>query len=366
MNNKDKKNNPFSIAFGKEPYQYIGRLRYEDTVIHDFSGDHPAGQVYMLTGVRGAGKTVLLTEISKKLKRDKNWIVIDLNPERDLLQSFATQLCDNVDIYAELKKARINISIPGFSMDLEGEKPISDIEIVIRKLLEKANEKGKKVLVAIDEVTNTEYMRIFCAAFQILIRNELPVFLVMTGLYENINSLQNEKSLTFLHRAPKLKMTPLGISTMADRYESVFDIDRNTAVEMARLTKGYAYAFQVLGYLCWEKNTDYRSVMPEYGSYLDEYVYDKIWSELSRKDKQVLFGIANCESGRILEIRELLKLKNGEFNPYRKRLIQKGLINGDEHGYVRFTLPLFERYVLENYEEGLPVTDDTDHGDHAV
>lgn len=51
--------------------------------------------------------------------------------------------------------------------------------------------------------------------------------------------------------------------------------------------------------------------------YLDEYAYDKIWSKLSRKDKEVLYGIAKIKSGSISEIREMLDLSTNEFNPYR-------------------------------------------------
>ena len=44
--------------------------------------------------------------------------------------------------------------------------------------------KGKKVLITIDEVVNTKEMRLFISAFQIFLREELPVFLLMAGLYE--------------------------------------------------------------------------------------------------------------------------------------------------------------------------------------
>ncbi|WP_054653437.1 hypothetical protein [Limosilactobacillus equigenerosi] len=57
--------------------------------------------------------------------------------------------------------------------------------------------KGYRLLVTIDEVTNSQSMREFTAAFQILVRQEAPIFLLMTGLYENISDLQNEDSLTF-------------------------------------------------------------------------------------------------------------------------------------------------------------------------
>ena len=43
-------------------------------------------------------------------------------------------------------------------------------------------------------------------------------------------------------------------------------------------------------------------------------------------------------------------METNQFNPYRKRLIKKGILSGEMRGYVYFTLPLFEDYVLENAE----------------
>mgnify|MGYP000345660557 CR=1 FL=1 len=83
-----------------------------------------------------------------------------------------------------------------------------------------------------------------------------------------------------------------------------------------------------------------------YRQYLSEYVYDKIWSELSNKDKKICYGIAETDSGKIKEIREKLSLKTNEFNPYRDRLKKRGIINCEEHGYVHFALPEFGEYVL--------------------
>ena len=131
--------------------------------------------------------------------------------------------------------------------------------------------------------------------------------------------------------------------------QDTFDIDSDGAVEMAKLTKGYPFAFQVLGYLTWNNNGDYKGVLAEYRQYLEEYVYEKIWSELSSKDKEIAFAIAQCETGKIKDIRELLHIDTNQFNPYRKRLIKKGIVDGSEYGFVRFTLPFFEQFVIENY-----------------
>lgn len=76
-------------------------------------------------------------------------------------------------------------------------------------MLEQIKKAGKRLLISIDEVTNSEYIRVFASAFQIFIRQDYPIFLLMTGLYENIHNLQNEKSLTFLYRAPKVLLEPV-------------------------------------------------------------------------------------------------------------------------------------------------------------
>ena len=82
--------------------------------------------------------------------------------------------------------------------------------------------------------------------------------------------------------------------------------------------------------------------------YLEEYVYDKIWSELSEKDKKITYAISQPETGRVRDIREKLGMESNEFSPYKKRLIRKGII-GEEDSYARFVLPLFDEYVKENY-----------------
>ena len=119
---------------------------------------------------------------------------------------------------------------------------------------------------------------------------------------------------------------------------------------LAKLTKGYSFAFQVLGYFTWEHPDDSQESRRLARQYLDDYAYEKIWSELSRKDRKVLYGIAKVKSGNIGEVREPLGMSTNEFNPYRERLIRKGIISGEERGYVQLLLPFFDQYTLANYD----------------
>ncbi|MDE7249446.1 MAG: ATP-binding protein, partial [Lachnospiraceae bacterium] len=85
-------NNPFTLSFGKKPQQYISRIAQTNEIIENFMAQEPPNQIYMLTGVRGSGQTGMMTSIAGEIKEDERWIVVELNPTRDLLQSLAAKL----------------------------------------------------------------------------------------------------------------------------------------------------------------------------------------------------------------------------------------------------------------------------------
>lgn len=51
--------NPYSISFGMEPKEIIPRPVQKNQILSDFREEDPSVRVYMITGVRGSGKTVL-------------------------------------------------------------------------------------------------------------------------------------------------------------------------------------------------------------------------------------------------------------------------------------------------------------------
>lgn len=341
--------NPYTLTFGKEPVQLIPRTTLLTDITENFTANNPSQQIYMITGVRGAGKTVFMSEVERKFRNLKDWIVVELNPQKDMLMELAAKL-SSIDSLARIfQNAKINLSLFGLGLEVSDTAPVSDIDAALEKMLKSLAKKDKKVLIAIDEAIGNEHIKIFASSFQSLVRNDLPLFMIMTGLYENIDELQNEKNLTFLYRAPKIQLNSLNVGIMADNYEQVIKVNHEQALKMAQMTRGYAFAFQVLGYFTYENKGDYESSLTSYKQYLDDYVYDKIWSSLSGKDKKICNAIAKVPSGKILDIRALLDMSTNEFNPYRKRLIKKGIIDGNERGTIKFVLPLFEQYIEENY-----------------
>ena len=107
--------NPFSISFGTTPTQYISRITQTNQILDTFKAEVPSNHVYMLTGVRGCGKTVMMTDIAEKLRKEKDWIAVELSPERDMLQSLAENLYAIPQLRALFIKARLDFSALGFS-----------------------------------------------------------------------------------------------------------------------------------------------------------------------------------------------------------------------------------------------------------
>lgn len=339
------KNNPFSLTFGKEPASMIARTVQVSEIIDSFEDENPAYQVCMITGVRGSGKTVMLTEIARTLRERRDWIVADLSPERDLIQALAAYLCNQPDLTEIFRRARINLSFLGLGVEIDGAPPITDMSAALGRMLEHIGKQRKKVLITIDEAVCNRFMREFVSMFQIYMRQNLPVFLIMTGLYGNIYELQNEKTLTFLYRAPRMELGPLNIGMIAENYRTIFQLDKESALLMAKETKGYPFAYQVLGYLCWKRETGWQKVLPEYSQYLEDYVYEKLWSELSRQDKKVLAAIADAENHKVETIRKAAGIASNTFSVYRDRLMKKGLTVSPEYGYLEYSLPKFGEFV---------------------
>ncbi len=339
--------NPFTLSFGKEPLNRIDRSRQKEEIIDGFLGEHPSNQVCMITGVRGSGKTVLLTEIGKYFAEKSDWIVIDLTPERDLLTSFAAELYNYNGLAEIFRHAKLNLSLLGIGIEIDGADQITDLNVGIRRMLQSVKTQHKKVLVTIDEAVCNKTMKEFASVFQIYMRQELPVFLTLSGLYEKIYELQNEETLTFLYRAPKVELQPLNIGMIANRYQQIFRISDDDALAMAKETKGYSFAFQVLGYLTWKNQTHWKCVLPEYRQYLEEYVYQKLWTEISQKDKEVLIGMATTPDNHVASIRESLNMSSSLFSVYRKRLIKKGILSTSNYGQLDFALPQFKEFVQQ-------------------
>lgn len=189
--------NPFTLTFGKSPLESIERPLQVNEIINAFTAEPVNQQIFLLTGIRGSGKTVMMTDISHKLNERNDWIVIELNPSTDLLNGMLSKLYSNQFCAGLIQSAKINLSFFGFGIEMEGSHQITDTETAIITILQCVKKAGKHVLITIDEVTNNEYMQIFAASFQIFVRQDLPVFFWEPDYMKMLKNCRMRKTLLF-------------------------------------------------------------------------------------------------------------------------------------------------------------------------
>lgn len=339
--------NPFTIIFGIEPQSFIPRNDEYFRIISDFESERPTSFGYVITGVRGCGKTVLLTSIQNYFCKKDGWVVLRLNPDLDLFASAVSQLREYVHLKDELVTG-INVSAAGFGGGIST-RSLSDEETLLRKMLTETSGKKKRVLIVIDEVSNTTNIKAFAHSYQAFIGEKLPVFLLMTALPENFSSLSNSKNGTFLRRLPKVKLEGLSDILIEEKYKEIFNIPEETAVELTKTVKGYPYAFQLLGSILWDmkkKNID-KDVLSKLDAMLYDGSYQAIWNHLSERERSVLRAAAHSKSMSVKEIRDVLKMETNQFSPFREKLKEEGLIDTNTYGVISFNLPRFKEFVLK-------------------
>jgi hypothetical protein len=222
---------------------------------------------------------------------------------------------------------------------------VTDYATAVSRILELLKRAGQKVLVTIDEIIVSNSAKEFIKQFQIYIRNDLPIFMVVTGIYKSIEEISNAAGLTFLYRAPRIPVEPLDRIAIANSYQRCLNISRERAIEMSKLTRGYSFGFQILGYLCYETGKAYEDLLERFDHEMYEMVYRKVWTETSRKEKDVMYAIAKAQSSRVKDIREVLHMDTNCFNPIRRRLINQGIVISESDGYLSFSLPRFAEFV---------------------
>lgn len=345
--------NPFMTTFSKTPDNTYVITRETDEILENFKYERPSEYVYKITGVRGSGKTVVLAKIEEEL-RNEGWLVFDLNPTRDMLVQVSAMLVNEGFGKKKTKGKSINISASvlgtggGIGISSEKDDVFFDIGVEIEKMLQEVQAKGKKIFIGIDEVSKTREMIEFASEYGRWLRADYPVYLVCTGLYENMMEVSNVKNLTFFRRAATVKTEPLNMVRMAEMYKLRLNVEPAEAKKMAKITKGYAYAFQALGVLYFKKTKSQKlaDLIPELKAMLFSYSYEKIWEELTDNDRFLVSLLTEDKEYKREDLLVLMGEKSSNYSMYRDRLLKRGIIQSRQ-AYIALSLPFFECYVKE-------------------
>lgn len=360
-------NNPFNPSFGKVPPIYIDRGEQISDYISELKNPDSPYQTALIYGQRGSGKTAFMSAICNELSSRKDFIVLKIPASGDVLLSYVQGIYDKSA--KELQKSfdsidGISVSVLGVQFEYNKKDNVHvNYQNMLEKMLKKLAEKQVTVVAVLDEIKATEELKKFIEIYKILLESNYPVRLIMAGLPQYVSDLQNDAQLTFLLRAPRIITGPLDISNIRFNYKKAFEntgksIDDDALSLMVKSTGGYAYAFQLMGYLVWKNSSEYadihvvKAVLDEYKMLLYRNAYTKISESFSQMDK--VFVIAMAHNKGAVAMKKLVEAtgkSNSYLSNYRARLLDDQVIQQSSYGYVGFCLPFFREFVLERLDE---------------
>lgn len=167
----------------------------------------------------------------------------------------------------------------------------------------------------------------------------------MTGLYQNVASFTKEKSLTFLYRAPKIYLKPLNLISIRNSYKSIFDISDEESLNLTKFTKGYAYAYQLLGDILFLSKEYFltEANIHKFDETIYERAYSTIYNELTDKEKEILLTSLDDPSNEY--IIKTINISKSQLSTYKNILNKKGIIENNSNSIV-FSLPRFKECLM--------------------
>ncbi|MGM9891734.1 ATP-binding protein [Limosilactobacillus sp.] len=358
--------NPFNPSFGTVPSILLDRNELSTRIVKELNRHNSPFQTSLIYGQRGAGKTTLMTDVANELTKSSNWQVVNLVLDDDLLDSLLTQLREKMVSLKVFKDLDFKVEFKGIqvSTSLGGHNQGGEFQTIFHQLLQKFTEKRIHILITIDEVVATPLLRKLVSCYQIMLRDNLNVSLLVAGLPENVSEIQNDDVLTFLLRANRITLTPLGIESIKNSYAHIFreagyQIDTATLLYMTKQTKGFAYAFQLLGYWVWqiaEEQSRRRITKETVDNILDRYtsdlfrnVYYKVYHGMSMRECEFVQAMVKTGKAKVKAqtISQLMGKAPNYISVYRRKLIDDQIIMPAGYGFVQFMLPYFDQFIQE-------------------
>ena len=213
----------------------------------------------------------------------------------------------------------------------------------------------------IDEAQTSPAMREVATVYQELVGDEKNVAIAMAGLPHAVSGVLNDKVLTFLNRARRVELGPISLPAIRAYFAHAFHVleigcsnemlDRATAA-----TRGLPYLMQLVGYYVVQYTQD--SKMVDEGvlaqaeraalSDMESNVFEPILAPLSDNDRIFLAAMA-ADDG--VTTTAALQARLGEggpaIQPYRRRLIDAGVIESPRKGELVFAVPYLADYLRE-------------------
>jgi len=377
--------NPFRPGNGTMPPYLAGR---EDELVwfeNSLDSALSLPQNLVLSGIRGTGKTVLLRKFTEICTR-KKWLFAmrefndKFNHEPEFLNALLTDIISKakgVSAARRLKKPVIGFGAVD-SEDIEGDSIsivvqryrgtlVDRLEAILKDVYESLSGAGHNGLVFLyDEfhfiedakVANSFPLSLLLESFSHAQRDGLRYYLVLSGLPPLFSNLVKAK--TYAERMFKVKSIG-SLSAVAAQEavrlpleESKISFTNELTNTIATETGGYPYFLQFYPYYLLQNVPKKRIGLREFSEMhplilkeLDESFFSGRFLRASDREQKLLAEMARLGPEiRVSELKEKVAIDKNYLNQILLSLIKKGLIFRVGRGRYKFTLPLFEKFLL--------------------
>jgi len=355
----------FQPTFGNRPEQYIGR----DGVIEQFMAglQEPVGsrnRCTLFLGQRGMGKTALLLELGDRAMK-AGYVVARVTAHEGMAQAIIEQFqLNGSEFFMDEKRKLTGMTggALGFTFGLTFSE-VTERQYGFRSkmslLCDRLAEKDKGALILIDEVRTSAAMREVASAYQELVGDGKNIAIAMAGLPHAVSSVLNDQVLTFLNRATRVELGLISPNLIRAYYERVFrEIGIKISDELldraAQATRGFPYLMQLIGYYVMQYTEEggtvdatimdkaEKSAMGD----MENNVFKPILNPLSDNDKVFLKAMARQgETISTAKLQATLGKRGPAIQPYRKRLLDAGVIEAPRRGELVFAVPYLAEYL---------------------
>jgi AAA ATPase-like protein len=384
----DLHKNPYTPGAGARPPRLVGR----DAEVKDFGvafkrlGAGQSARSFVLDGLRGVGKTVLLNE-ADVVAREHGWVssgVVECNEDDDLPLLMA-RLCHRAlrrlstgrRVSAGVKRAlgvlraftfamdehgawRFNIDAKAITGVADSGDPEADIVELLAEVGAAAAQHGSGAAFLLDEVQflGRRSLATLAAAMHGISQQNAPALLIAAGLPQLPLMLKNAKPYTerlFDYRTigglPRATAAA-ALTVPAQRARATFDPDALDLI--LDRADGYPYFLQQWGETVWREAEgptitlrDAETAEELVNDELDRRFFRDRYEKATVAERIYMAAMADLGDGRHSsgEISKHLGMAPKELSVRRAGLIEKGLIFNTAGTQLDFTVPQFAAYL---------------------
>jgi hypothetical protein len=384
----DPRRNPYSPGAGTPPPELVGRdeIIEKASIALDRIKFGRSARSFILYGLRGVGKTVLLNRIRNEADASGFYTIFIEAPENRSLPAILVPSLRALLLRMSKKDQAKDLALRGlkavagfaralkikyqdieFGMDTASEPGLADsgdLEFDLKDLLEAVALAAAKletaVIIFIDELqyVKEEQLEALITALHSASQKQLPITVVAAGLPQLLGQMGKAKSyserLFEYSKIDKLAVPEATSALVKPANDENVGYDQTAVDEILKQTQGYPYFLQEWGKHAWNIASDStitlenaKDATPTAIADLDAGFFRVRFDRLTPSEKQYVRAMAGLGAGphRSGDIAMKLGKKVTTVAPIRNTLIAKGMAYSPAHGDIAFTVPMFDGFL---------------------